>query len=195
MNKIITISRQYASGGRTIGKMVAKELGIPLYDSEIIKDTMKKTGLSKEMVESAEQRSTNSFLFNLAMSVDETHNQMSRIEHAEHDVIKEYAKNGPSVIVGRSANFVLDPKDTLNVFVYSDMDDRISYAIKNYGIDEKQAHSMIKKTDHDRKMYASTFYNKDWESKNNYDLMLNSARLGIEKCVELIINVATERSR
>lgn len=192
MKKIITISRQYASGGRTIGKMVAKELGIPLYDSEIIKDTMKKTGLSEEMVESTEQRSTNSFLFNLAMSVDETHNQMSKIEHAEHNVIKEYAKNGPCVIVGRSANFVLDPKDTLNVFVYSNINDRISYAIKNYGVDKKQARLMIKKTDYDRKMYASSFYNKEWENKKNYDLMLNSARLGIEKCVELIIAATKE---
>lgn len=80
MNKVITISRQYASGGRTIGKMVAQELGVPLYDSEIIKDTMKKTGLSSDIIEAAEQRVTNSFLFNLAMGVDDAHNQMKQIE-------------------------------------------------------------------------------------------------------------------
>ena len=73
MKKVITISRQYASGGRTIGKMVADNLGIPLYDTQIIRDTMKKTGLSAEMVEAAEQRVTNSFLFNLAMGVDDAH--------------------------------------------------------------------------------------------------------------------------
>ena len=90
MNKVITISRQYASGGRTIGKMVAQELGIPLYDSEIIKDTMKKTGLSSDMIEAAEQRVTNSFLFNLAMGVDDAHNQMKQIEKAEGYKKKTY---------------------------------------------------------------------------------------------------------
>ena len=82
MNKVITISIQYASGGRTIGKMVAQELGSPLYDAEIIKDTMKKTGLSSDMIEAAEERVTNIFLFNLAMGVDDAHNQMKQIEKA-----------------------------------------------------------------------------------------------------------------
>lgn len=92
MKKVITISRQYASGGRTIGKMVAQKLGIPLYDSEIIKDTMKKTGLSEKMVEAA-----------------------------EHEIIQEYVKKGPCVIVGRSANFLLNEEDSLNVYIYSDV--------------------------------------------------------------------------
>lgn len=76
MDKIVTISRQYASGGRTIGKLVAQELGIPVYDSKIIKDTMKRTGLSEQVVEDAEQRSVNAFLFNLAMGVDDALNHM-----------------------------------------------------------------------------------------------------------------------
>lgn len=186
MKKVITISRQYASGGRTIGKMVAKELGIPLYDSEIIKDTMKKTGLSAEMVENMEQRVTNSFLFNLVMGVDDAHNNLKQIEKAEHEIIREYVKNGPCVIVGRSANFVLDIKDSLNVFVYSDKASRVEYAVNHYEIDEKQAKLMIEKSDHERKMHALSFYSKEWGKKDNYDLLLNSGKLGIEKCVELI---------
>lgn len=188
MNKVITISRQYASGGRTIGKMVAQELGIPLYDSEIIKDTMKKTGLSSDMIEAAEQRVTNSFLFNLAMGVDDAHNQMKQIEKAEHEIIQEYVKKGPCVIVGRSANFVLEEKDSVNAYIYSSVNDRIKYAVEHYDIDEKQAKLMIEKTDRERKMHAMSFYGKEWGSKNNYDLLLNSGRLGIEKCVELIVN-------
>lgn len=188
MKKVITISRQYASGGRTIGKMVAQKLGIPLYDSEIIKDTMKKTGLSEKMVEAAEQRVTNSFLFNLAMGVDDAHNQMKQIEKAEHEIIQEYVKKGSCVIVGRSANFLLNEEDSLNVYIYSDVKNRISYATQHYEIDEKNAKIMIEKTDHERKMHALSFYNKEWGNKNNYDLLLNSGKLGIEKCVELIVN-------
>lgn len=190
MKKVITISRQYASGGRTIGKMAAKELDIPLYDSEIIKDTMKKTGLSADMVEAMEQRVTNSFLFNLVMGVDEAHNNLKQIERAEHEIIRDYVKKGPCVIVGRSANFILGEEDSLNVFIYSDTKDRISYAVKNYNVDEKQAKSMIEKSDRERKMHALSFYNDEWGNKNNYDLMLNSGKLGIEKCVELIVRAA-----
>lgn len=190
MKQVITISRQYASGGRTIGKMVAKELGIPLYDTEIIKDTMKKTGLSEEMVEAAEQRVTNSFLFNLAMGVDDAHNHMKQIEKAEHEIIQGYVKQGDCVIVGRSANFILENKDSINIFVFSDINNRISYAVNHYDVDEKQAKSMIEKTDRERKMHAMSFYGKEWGNKNNYDIILNSGKLGIKKCAELIVNVA-----
>lgn len=188
MKQVITISRQYASGGRTIGKMVADKLEIPLYDTQIIKDTMKKTGFSEEMVEATEQRVTNSFLFNLAMGVDDAHNHMKQIEKAEHEIIQGYAEKGSCVIVGRSANFVLEEKDSVNVFVFSDIKDRISYAVSHYGVDEKQAKLMIEKTDRERKMHAMSFYSKEWGNKNNYDFLLNSGKLGIEKCVELIVN-------
>lgn len=188
MNRVITISRQYASGGRTIGKLVAKELGVPLYDSKIIKDTMKRTGFSADMIESTEQRSTNSFLFNLAMGVDESHNYMKQIENVEHQVIKSYVEKGSCVIVGRSANFVLEEKDTLNVFIYSDINARINYAVTNYKVNEKYAKAMIEKSDYERKMHASSFYNKKWGSKENYDLLLNSGKLGIENCVKLIVS-------
>lgn len=190
MKKVITISRQYASGGRTIGKMVADQLGIPLYDTKIIKDTMEKTGLSEEIIEAAEQRVTSSFLFNLAMGVDDAHNYMKQIEKAEHEIIQGYVEQGPCVIVGRSANFVLDETDSVNVFVFSDVKDRISYAVDHYAIDEKQAKLMIEKSDHERKMHAMSFYSKEWGQKNNYDLLLNSGKLGIEKCVEIIVNAA-----
>lgn len=188
MNKVITISRQYASGGRTIGKMVAQKLGVPLYDSKIIRGTMRKTGFSAEMVETTEQRVTNSFLFNLSMGVDEAHNRMKQIERAERTIIQDYVKKGPCVIVGRAANFVMEENDFLNVFIYSEVENRISYAVSHYDIDEEQAQSMIEKIDHERKMHALSFYSKEWGNKNNYDILLNSGKLGIQKCVELIVN-------
>lgn len=188
MNKVITISRQFASGGRTIGKMVAEELRIPLYDSEIIMDTMKKTGFPAEIIETTEQRVTNSFLFNLAMGVDEAHNHMKQIEKAEQEIIQNYVKSGSCVIVGRAANFLLRETDAINVFIYSSAKERIAYAVNHYGIDEKKAKWMIEKTDQERKMHALNFYDKEWGNKNNYDLLLNSGTLGIRKCVELIVN-------
>ena len=188
MNKIITISRQYGSGGRLIGEMVSKQLNIPFYDSKIIRETMKKTGFTENMIKSTEQRVTNSFLFNLAMGVDEAHNHMKIIEQAEHDVIQNLAKQGPCVIIGRSANFILSEKDTLIVFIYSDINDRITYATEHYNIDAGNAKSIVQKNDHERKMYALNFYNQDWENKNNYDLLLNSGKLGIDTCVKLIID-------
>lgn len=78
--------------------------------------------------------------------------------------------------------------DSVNVFVFSDIKDRISYAVSHYGVDEKQAKLMIEKTDRERKMHAMSFYSKEWGNRNNYDLLLNSGKLGIEKCVELIVN-------
>ena len=188
MKRVITISRQYASGGRTIGKMIADELGIPLYDTQIIKDTMKKTGLSTEIIEASEQRVTNSFLFNLAMSVDDAHNHMKQIEKAEHEIIRGYVEKGPCVIVGRAANFVLEQQEAMNVFVFSSVKSRIAYAVSHYGVDEKQANRMIEQTDRERKRFAMNFYSKEWGNKNNYDLLLNSGRLGIETCVELIVS-------
>lgn len=188
MNKVITISRQYASGGRTIGKTVAQKLGVPLYDSKIIRDTMIKTGLSAEIVQSTEQRVTNSFLFNLSMGVDEAHNYMKKIQNAEYEIIQNYVKNGSCVIVGRSANFVLDNEDSLNVYIYSDINQRIRYAVNHYSVDEEQAKQTIKKSDRERKIHALSFYGKEWGDKNNYDLLLNSGTLGIEKCAELIVD-------
>lgn len=188
MKTVVTISRQYASGGRTIGKLVAEKLGIPLYDTEIIKDTMKRTGLSAEIVAAREQSVTNSFLFNLAMGVDDAHNPMKQIVKAEHEIIQGYVDKGSCVIVGRSANFLLDCNDLMNVFVFSDMKHRIDYAMQHYDVDEKKAKYLIEKTDRERKMHTMFFYSKEWGNKNNYDLLLNSGKLGIEKCVDLIIS-------
>lgn len=186
--KIVTISREYASGGRTIGRRVAEQLGIPFYDTEIIRETMKKTGLSEEMIQSAEQRVTSSFLFNIAMGVDVGRNYMQKIHFAERDVILEKVSQGPCVIVGRSANFILQNQvPALRAYIYSDIESRIEYAVKNYGIDSNEARAMILRSDKDRSLYSKSFYDEEWGERTNYDMMLNSATLGIDGCVELLI--------
>ncbi|MCD7981659.1 MAG: cytidylate kinase-like family protein [Clostridiales bacterium] len=187
-DKIITISREYGSGGRDVGRRVAEALHIPFYDSEIIRETMKKTGLPEEVIRSAEQRVTSSFLFNIAMGVDVTRNYMQQIHAAEKEVILEKVSEGPCVIVGRSANFILRNRvPAVRAFIYADMDSRMKYAAEHYGIDVKDVQSVILRSDNERSLYSKNFYNEDWGERTNYDMMLNSALLGIDGCADQII--------
>ncbi|MCC8080883.1 MAG: cytidylate kinase-like family protein [Lachnospiraceae bacterium] len=194
--KIITISREYGSGGRDIGRRVAETLHIPFYDSEIIRETMKKTGLPEEVIQSAEQRVTSSFLFNIAMGVDITRNYIQQIHVAEKEVILEKIAEGSCVIVGRSANFILQNKvPSVRAFIYADMDSRMKYASEHYGIDVKNVHSVITRSDSERSLYSKNFYNEDWGERTNYDMLLNSALLGIDGCVDLIITAYRKESK
>lgn len=193
MKQIITISRQYASGGRTIGKAVAQRLGFAFYDTQIIRDTMRRTGLAAQTVEDTEQRVTNSFLFNLVMGVDIARNNMKKIEQAEREIIREYVKQGPCVIVGRSANFVLEDVPTeqvLNAYIYAGKAERIAYAVRHYGVEESQAKRRIEQTDKERRLYTASFYGKEWGDKQNYDLLINSGSLGLAACVDILCRAA-----
>lgn len=193
MKQIITISRQYASGGRTIGAKVAERLGYAFYDTQIIRDTMRKTGLAAQTVEDTEQRVTNSFLFNLVMGVDLARNNVKKIEQAERELIRSYVRQGPCVIVGRSANFVLEDvpaEQVLNAYLYAGKAERLAYAVRHYGVEEAQARQRIEQTDKERRLYTASFYGREWGDKRNYDLLLNSGRLGIETCVDLLCRAA-----
>lgn len=194
--KIITISREYASGGRTIGRRVAEELGIPFYDTYIIRETMAKTGLDENLIRSAEQRVTSSFLFNIAMGVDPAHNYITKIHEAEKEIIQQKLSEGPCVIIGRSANFILNERiRALQVFIYSDEKSRVEYAVKNYGVDENEALTLIRRSDRERNLYSKNFYDEDWGERTNYDMMLNSAMFGIEGCVSQIVHACREYDR
>ena len=185
--EIITINREYASGGHYIGGQVAKALGIPLYDTEIIKEAAKLTGLPNELVEESEQRVTNSFLFNLVMNANTTQNYFEKIYLAEKEIILEKASQGPCVIIGRCANFILGKSySPLRVFVYSNKQHRINYAVKNYNITESEAASLIKKSDHERSLYSQNMLDMVWGKPANYDMMLNSGELGISECSTII---------
>lgn len=188
--KIITISREYASGGGSIGKMTAEKLDIPCYDTEIIKETMKKTGISEAMIESTEQRVTSSFLFNLAMGVAAERNYMEQIYQAEKEIILEKVSQGPCVIVGRAANFIKKNEiDSINAFIYSDLKHRMEYAVKNLNIDEKNVRAVIEKSDKERSLFSRSYYDREWGEKGNYDIMLNTGVLGMEKSSDILVNL------
>ncbi len=198
MKKIITIGRELGSGGRTIGKMVANQLGVPYYDRELIDQAAKKSGLSTKYVENAEQKITNSFLYNLAMGTSygygilEAANKQSlplteQVYIAQQQIIKECAKKGGCVIVGRCADAILDDSyDVFKVFIYADTKARIERCVSQYGMSVETAQKQIKQSDKARSCHYNTFTDKEWGNRHNYDLMLNSSVLGFQKCANTI---------
>ncbi len=202
MKRIITISRELGSGGRTIGKLVANHMGIPYYDRELIDEAAKESGLSLEHIEKYEQAATNSFLYNLVMGssygygiLQRANNQTlpltEQIYLAQQKVIEKYARAGSCVIVGRCADHILkDRNDLLRVFIYSDMDKRLERSIGAYGMSKETAREEIERSDRERSRHYSTFTDRKWGDRHNYDVMLNSGAIGYENCAKIISSMA-----
>ncbi|MCD7825219.1 MAG: cytidylate kinase-like family protein [Clostridiaceae bacterium] len=196
MDKIITISRQYGSGGREIGQKIAERYGIPFYDNELITRAAKESGFAEESFERAEDKATNSLLYSLAMGINVYGNQDfgfsglsldDRIFLAQSDVIRKVAEEGPCVIVGRCADYVLkEREDTINIFVRASMSFRLHRAIHDYHIEEKKAADYILKNDKRRGNYYSYHVGEKWTNLNNYDLVIRSDIKGIDQAVDCI---------
>lgn len=190
-NKIITISRQYGSGGRIIGKKLADALGVPFYDNELINLAAEKTGLSKECFKEAENTSAGNLLFSitsLASGMDSCGLPLSeKIFLVQSQVIKEVAEEGSCVIVGRSANYVLSENpNCINIFLQADLKDRVQRAIQQYDLPEKNAEAAVIKTDKRRANYYNYFTGGKWGKAENYDLILNTSRLDLDHVVDVI---------
>lgn len=183
---VITISREYASGGRYVGKLLAKELDIPFYDKEIINLTAKESGFTKSYIENNEQNKKNSnFEFN---SDDE-------IFVAESKVIKNIAKKS-GVIVGRCADYILKgQKNVYKIFLYSDIENKVKRAVKYYGIKKEKAVTTISKIDKQRAKHYKYYTNCNWRDFNNYDLAINVDTLGVEKTATLIKDIIESKER
>ena len=174
---VITISREYGSGGRYVGKILAENLKIPFYDKELITLTSKSSGLGKEYIEKSDQK--------LSSGKFEGNND-DRIFIAEEKVIKKLAKTS-CVIVGRCADYILkDNKNTISIFLYSKDDDKVKRATKYYGLEEKTALKQIKKINNERAKHYKYYTNKNWYDFNNYDIALNVDTLGVENTAKLI---------
>lgn len=197
MKKIITIGRQCGSGGHTIGKMVAERLGIPFYDKEIIQKVAEKSGLSEKFIEKEGEYSTTSLLFNIATrgvsgyNVSNSDSMLLRdqINAYQTGYIKELAEQGACVIVGRSADYILeDREDCIHIFVYGNLEDRAKRVELEHGISSKEAKAHVLERDKKRSRYYKHVTDKVWGLAENYTLCLNSSELGIERCVEIIVN-------
>ncbi len=197
MNTIITIGRELGSGGRTIGRNVAIKFGIPYYDREIIDKTAEESGLAIDFVKSQEQKISAFYKLCMGMSYgygNQLLSLSSQIYQAQVKVIKQLAEQGPCVIVGRCADYILkDREDVLRVFVYSDIEHRINRAVNSYGMNELTARKEIQKSDKERARHYNLFTDSIWGSRENYDLMLDSGYLGLDKCADLICQVANCR--
>ena len=174
---VITISREYGSGGRYVGKLLAENLKIPFYDKELITLTSKSSGLGKEYIEKSDQK--------LSSGKFEGNND-DRIFIAEENVIKKLAKTS-CVIVGRCADYILkDDKNTISIFLYSKDEDKVKRATKYYGLEEKTALKQIQKINNERARHYKYYTNKKWYDFNNYDIALNVDTLGVENTAKLI---------
>lgn len=196
MNKIITISRQYGSGGREIGEKLAKILGIPFYDNELITRAAKESGFAESVFERAEEKATNSLLYSIAMgmgaygSQDIGFSNLSlddRIYLAQSDVIRKIAAEGPCVIVGRCADYILkDNPRVVNVFIWADIKSRVERATTKYNMPVTKAQENILKIDKRRANYYNYHATEKWGKAENYHLSIKSDFIGIDNAVEII---------
>ncbi len=195
-NTIITIGRQYGSGGHDIGKQLAEELNVPFYDKALLERAAKDSGLCQEIFENHDEKPTNSFLYSLVMdtySLGYTTSSFSemplnhKIFLAQFDAIKNIAKEGPCVIVGRCADYALaDFPNVVNVFLHADMQDRIVRIARRHDLTDAKAKDLIIKTDKRRASYYNYYTSKKWGDAAGYDLSLNTASLGIEGTIHMI---------
>ncbi len=210
MKKIITISREYCSGGHTIGQLVAQGLGIPFYDKEIIDMSAKDSGLSPEFITKTEQNLSSGWLYTMLLGASYATPGTSnfaagstvtsapladQVFNAQRKVIIELAKQGPCVIVGRCADYVLkhceeiNKEDILNVFVYAPLEDKVKRAIEQKGLNPASAEKEVKLIDKRRANHYNTFTERTWGNRSHYDVLINSSLLGLEKTAASIVEL------
>ena len=189
--RIITISREFGSGGRFIGEEVAKQLGIAYYSENIIDQIAQQSGLSPEYIEENAELSPKKGLFAYAFSGRDITGKSvdDMLYEAQRKVILEIAEKEPCVMIGRNADFILkDRDDVLNVFIYGDMPEKIKRICKLYDVTEDGAIKLIKDTDKRRRTNYNFYTEQRWGMASNYTLSLNSSQLGYERCEKMIID-------
>ena len=186
-NRVITISREFGSGGRTIGKKTAEKLNIPCYDSELIQKIAAESGFNEEYIKEAGEYAPGGFLSSALSHRGIAITNEDYIWEIQCRVITELAEKGPCVIVGRCADYILrDKADCLKVFVHADMDFRAKRIVEVYGEREQSHQQRLKDKDKRRAAYHRFYTDMKWGHAQNYDLTLNSGTLGIENCVNII---------
>jgi len=199
MKKVITISREYGAGGHTIGKRVAEQLGVELYDRDIVRETVKASGFEADVVEHEEEdvSKTSAFLKSLVSSSVHYHDPQEVIHDVQRAVILQFAKEGPCVILGRCADDILRNSDieTLNVFIHADDLHRAVRISEMTGVtNATELQKMLAKKDASRRNYYAHYTGKKWGDSHLYDLTLDSGKLGVDLCVKLIVEAACAES-
>ena len=188
-NRIITISREFGSGGRTIGKMTAEKLGIPYYDNELITLAAQESGFSPELFANADQNASNSLLFSLSLygTTAGTYNMPigDQVFLIQSDIIRKLASEKDCVIVGRCATNILKDK-SLKLFIHAPFEERVQNVIRRTGREEASARKLVKKMDKERKAYYEYFTDSKWLDMTQYDLCIDSSRFSMEQIIEIV---------
>ncbi|MCR5188040.1 MAG: cytidylate kinase-like family protein [Treponema sp.] len=213
MKKIITIGREFCSGGNLIGKMIAEKLGYAFYDKEIIDQAAQNSGLSADFISKNDQKLPSAWFYSILMgatySAPGTNSATTgigtgalplpdQIFNAQREAIIELAKKGPCVIVGRCADYILrhceeiNRDEMLNVFIYANMEDKVKRAVEQKKLDEKNAERDIKVIDKSRANHYNTFTQRTWGNRSHYDILINSSTLGLEKSADLLVQMIKE---
>ena len=191
--RIITISREFGSGGRFIGEEVAKKLGIAYYDKNVINEIAEKSGLSPEYIQENAELSPKKGLFAYAFSGRDITGKSveDMVYEAQRNIILELAEKEPCVIIGRNADYILkDRDDVLNVFIHGDMPEKIKRITGLYNVKEKEAVKMMADTDKRRRTNYNFYTDQNWGKASNYTLCLNSSQLGYDRCEMIIMECA-----
>lgn len=187
MSKIVTISREFGSGGRTIGRLAAEKLGIPCYDQELIEKITAESGMMKDYVEEKTENIGGGWLSFAAGRDFYGHSLQDDLFRVQTRVIRDLAETGPCVIIGRCSDYILkDRDDVLTVFIHASMEKRAERIVEQYGETDQNPFSRLKEKDKKRRAYYQLYTDRQWGAVGNYHLALDSGALGIERCAELI---------
>lgn len=197
-NFVVTIGREFGSGGMDVGRMLSERLGVKVYDKELLQMASKESGLCEEIFHNHDEKPTNSFLYSLVMDTYSVSGYAAssyldmplnhKVFLAQFDTIKNLAQKESCIIVGRCADYALaEHKNCLNVFIHADKEFRIRHLMEGYEWTANKAKDMIQKTDKKRASYYNYYSSKKWGDARSYHLCLDSSNLGIEGCVEMIL--------
>ena len=200
--KIITISREFGSGGRTIGHKVADALGIPFYDKELVEQIALESGFAPKYVEEHGEHSPGKSFFSYAFAPQGVPGVMNGLSSADFlwniqcNVILQLAEKGPCVIVGRNADYILkDRKDVLHAYIHADLPFRADRIVRLYGESEKSPEARLQEKDKRRRVNYQHYTGRTWGAAQNYDICLNSSVLGVDACVDILLNIINDSKK
>ena len=194
--KIITISREFGSGGRTMGRKIAEKLGIPFYDKELVDQIAVESGFAPKFVEEHGEHSPTGSFFSYAFAPQGVPGIMNGLSTADFlwniqcNVILQLADQGPCVIVGRNADYILkDRPDALHVYVFADVPYRAERIVRLYGESEKSPEQRLAEKDKRRRVNYQHYTGRTWGMSQNYDISLDTGVLGIEQCADIVCSI------
>lgn len=205
MLPVITISRQFGSGGHEVGEKLARQLDVPFYDKALIAMAAKQSGLSEEVFANADEKATSSLLYSMVMGNYSFGARVPGINEMpindklfiiQSDIIKKAASEGPCVVIGRCADYILrDHDNCLNVFIHARKEDRIQRTLAKKECEERKAPDFVTKKDKQRANYYNFYSNKRWDDLQNYDITIDTSRFTLDEAVELLIDAARKLDR